>query len=88
MQQYELVTSLPGAEVIDPSLFAPPACHEAVAKKLTEQAGSTFSRATIPEEEEGAEEEGGVTDAAVHGSNQGRVLALGVVVIACFLLSS
>ena len=56
---------------LDPSLFAPPLCHEAVAKRLTEQSGATFSRASVPEEEAGVTE----ADTAVRTAE--FVLALG-----------
>ena len=79
MQQYELVSSLSGSAGLDPSLFAPPSCHAAVAKKLTEQSGGTFSRATTPEEEEDD------TDAAV--CTTGPALALGAAVIGSLMLT-
>lgn len=77
MQQYEALSNIPGAESLDPSLFAPPACHEAVAKTLTEQSGGTYSRASIPSEEE-------VTDAAV--SIGAHTFAVGAAVIGSILL--
>lgn len=48
VQQYELLTSSPGGDFLDPSLLAPPACHDAVARSLTERSGGTFVRPEVP----------------------------------------
>lgn len=80
LQQFELLAS--GNPAADPSLFAPSACHEAVAKKLTEQSGGTFSRATVPEDAQEPE----VASAAVHVRTAGSLFALGAAAIGWLLL--
>ena len=81
MQQYELLSSDASEVSVDPSLFAPPSCHEAVAKRLTEQSGGTFSSASVPEEE------AGVTEADTAARTAEIVLALGVAVIGALMLA-
>ena len=80
LQQFELLAS--GNPAADPSLFAPSTCHEAVAKKLTEQAGGTFSRATGPEDAPEPE----VASAAVHVRTVGSLLGVGAAAIGWLLL--
>jgi hypothetical protein len=51
VQQFEQMSSSAGDGGGDPSLFAPPSCHQAVAKKLVEASGGTFHPATASQDE-------------------------------------
>ena len=50
VQQYDLLTSSSEASFLDPAVLAPPACHEAVARNLTESSGGIFRRPEVPQE--------------------------------------
>jgi hypothetical protein len=74
VQQYDLLSNALGAVTIDPSLFAPPKCHEMVTKKLVEASGGTYRPVTVPQDAQDAQDDD--TAAAVRLSQMSYRLAL------------